>query len=295
MKKNEKELAVAKSRIAELEADLLSAATPQHAENVAPPAPSTELAPSESNLEYAVPSSKKNSVSPQPLKDEQLPIATESSESSSSTLKTEGAHVASSSGQTGSVSAKAADALQSYYHHGREELEFHLIDQISERDSIHADIGSSLGLLYSFARDVEKVISRFAQEFQGRADLDQTIMPGAEDSLSLVQNLYLLRGGDSTFNRLKACLDMNRQWFAAILEAPYNAFYRYYEEIYSKIQPRALERAAGGGAMDKLLGQETKKYWTAFCEVMEDLTPDICNQQYVEVVEKLVHDSMHPK
>ncbi|MGE3963673.1 MAG: FHA domain-containing protein [Planctomycetota bacterium] len=154
------------------------------------------------------------------------------------------------------------------------DLEPALVESVSAHPDLAANLGFALGKLYRFGRDVEKVVTRIAQEYRG-AQLDQTMLPGIGGNLSRAVNGLLLKGGEERRRELDSYLQKTRVWWITCLTAPRQAVGEWYKEMLLRIAPSHIEREVSVSAIKKAVGLDADAYWKRYRSLMEDLTHDI--------------------
>lgn len=167
----------------------------------------------------------------------------------------------------------AAQALAAFME-GGSDLEPALVDTIKARDDLAVNLGYALGRLYRFGRDVEKVVTRIAQEYRG-AQMDQTMLPGMGGNLSRSVNGLLLKGGEDRRRELDEYLQKTRVWWFSCLGAPRQAVGQWYKEVLLRISPSHIEKETSVSALKKAAGLDAAAYWKCYRSLMDDLTHDI--------------------
>lgn len=154
------------------------------------------------------------------------------------------------------------------------DLEPAIVEVVRSRPDLGSNLGFAFGKLYRFGRDVEKVVTRIAQEYRG-AQLDQTMLPGMGGNLSRSVNGLLLKGGDERRQELDAYLQKTRVWWITCLTAPRQAVGEWYKELLLRIAPSHIEREVSVSAIKKAVGLDADAYWKRYRSLMDDLTHDI--------------------
>lgn len=202
-----------------------------------------------------------------------------------------GARSVTTAGESGGDSGGEVleEALDAFLGNGAD-LEPALLQTILSRRDVAGDLGFALGKMYRFGRDVEKVVTRIAQQYRGGGDLDQTMLPGMAGlggNLSRSVNGLLLKGGADRRGELEEYLRKIRVWWYCLLASQPKAVAQWYENVLERISPQKIERETAVSGLAKLAGLETKMYWKQYRNLMEDLTHDIAMDEIENITAEL--------
>lgn len=139
-----------------------------------------------------------------------------------------------------------------------------------------------LGSLYSFSRDLERVVTRLAQSFQGVRSPELTILPGA--SVNLSSRVISVLGatgpeGRQSFDRYMEDL---RGWTVSVLGAYKRGVENWAVKFLRQMSPTQLRKQVNLTRLQRIAGMEYQELWKEYERIIRDLSPEIIVDQVEE-------------